>query len=162
MTTTIKEKKIEKLSKESELNFYFEQALKHPHTRVEFTRNKQRQKMGVMIAAIDPTNNTKVIVGFSLTHKKWDDFDHLKFGFIKEKDFGKKIAYRRALKWKDKDQSFIYSIKLETRSSAIVYIPQTVHESLACFVFGCYKYYKDKEFPQWVDHYFPIKESDDE
>lgn len=153
----IKESKIEKLSKESELNFYFEQALKHPHTRVEFIR-KKRQKIGVMIAALDPTDITKVIVGFSLCHKKYDEFDHLNFGTIEKKDFGKVVAFRRALKFKDKEESFIYSIPLETRRSDVVYIPQTVHESLASFVFGCYKYYKNKDFPIWVSEYFPLME----
>jgi len=155
----IKEKKIEKLMKESELNFYFEEALKHPHSRIEFIRlgrgNQPRQKKGVMFSAIDPIDNERVIVGFSLCHLNYDDFDAINFGVKKEKDFGKKVAYRRALKWRDDVEGLVYSEKLEEKLLGTVYIPQTVHESLVKFIQGCYKYYKDKIFPVWVENYFP-------
>lgn len=155
----ISEKKIERLSKESELNFYFEEALNHPHSRIEFIRkgkgNQPRQKKGVMIAAIDPMDNERVIIGFSLCHLQFDDFDAINWGMKKEKDFGKKVAFRRALKWKDRVEALVYSDKKEENLDTTVYIPQTVHESLAKFVQGCYKYYKDKIFPVWVENYFP-------
>jgi hypothetical protein len=147
-----------KKRRETELNFYFEEALKHPHSRIEFIRHDKgkqpRQKRGVMFSAIDPTDIKKVIVGFSLCHVRFDDFDKINWGTVKQKDFGKKVAYRRALKWKDRVEALVYSEKLEENFPTTVYIPQTVHKSLAKFVQGCYKYYKNKIFPVWVDHYF--------
>lgn len=151
----VSEKKIDRLTKESELNFYFEQALKDKHTRVEFIRKRNRQKVGVMIACKDPMDTNKVIVGFSLCH--WlDDFDKINLGFVSKKDFGKFIAHRRAVKYRDHAFCVVYSDKLNgEKEIGTVYIPQTVHESLAKFVDGCYKYYKDKTFPVWVENYFP-------
>lgn len=159
----IKEKKIEKLSKESELNFYFEEALKDPHTRIEFIRKGRgdtpRLKVGVMISCIDPIEPDKVIIGFTLCNLNYDDFDYINWGIQEAKDFGKKVAHRRALKNRDKTGWHVYSCpKKDIEGDLfdhIVYIPQSVHESLPGFVFNCYKYYKDKYFPEWVESYFP-------
>lgn len=157
----IKEKKIEKLSKESELNFYFEEALKDPHTRIEFIRkgrgNTPRQKVGVMISCIDPIEPNKVIIGFTLCNLKYDDFDYVNWGIQEAKDFGKKVAHRRALKNRDRTGYHVYCCPKEELLDVndVVYIPQSVHESLSSFVFNCYKYYKDKDFPVWVKNYFP-------
>lgn len=162
----IKEAKIKKLSKESELNFYFEEALKDPHTRIEFIRKGRgdtpRQKVGVMISCIDPIEPSKVIIGFTLCNLKYDDFDYVNWGIQEAKDFGKKVAHRRAFKNRDKSGWHVYccpkkDIEIETALDVdqIVYIPQSVHESLQAFVFNSYKYYKDKSFPVWVENYFP-------
>lgn len=159
----VKESKVEKLTREQELNFQFDQALNDPHTRIEFIRkgkgSQPRQKIGVMIACIDPMDEDKAIIGFSLCHAQLDDFDFINWGFHEKKNHGKKIAHRRAIKWCDCVESFIYSKKLEENFRETVYIPQTVHESLANFVFNCYKYYRDKEFPTWVENYFPKEDA---
>ena len=155
------EKKVEKLSKESELNFYFEEAMNSPHTRLEYIRKvrktepKTRTKIGVMLACIDPTNANKVIVGFSLCNIPLDEFDKLDCGMIPKKDFGKMLAHRRAMKYSELSNFMVYSIPLDVKSPGTVYIPQTVHESLEGFVIGTYKYYKDKEFPTWVTRAYP-------
>ena len=158
----MKEKKIKQLSTESELNFYLDQALKDKHTRIEYIRkgrgNQPRQKIGVMIACIDPTNPDMVLVGFSLCHQGFDKFDKLAKGMIDQKNFGKKLAHRRALKFRDCAEAVIYSDKIEENFSETVYIPATVHESLAKFVLDSYKYFKDKLFPVWVENYFPKPE----
>lgn len=151
----VKEQKINKLSKESELNFYLERALNDKHTRVEFIRKRNRQKAGVMISCVDPIDPKKVIVGFSLCHLGYDDFDKINCGWQEVKDFGKKVAHRRAMKYRDFAFAVVYSDRLEEKEIGTVYIPQTVHESLAKFVHGCYVYYKDKSFPDWVENYFP-------
>jgi hypothetical protein len=155
----IKEKKIKKLTKQSELNSYFKRAMDDPHTRVEYIRKgrgfQPRQKIGVMIACIDPLDDSKVIIGFSLCHQRWDVFDHTDFGMFAEKDFGKVIAHRRAMKYRDKVEYYVYSEKLEENFKETVYIPYTVHESLVKFIYDSYKYYKDKDFPLWVEGYYP-------
>jgi hypothetical protein len=154
----IKEKKIGKIKTESELNFYFDNAMEDPHTRMEFIRKgrgeQPRQKVGVMIACQDPIDPYRVIIGFSLCHLDYDDFDKINFGILEAKNFGKKVAHRRAMKFRGMGKFTIYSEKID-KISGVVYIPQTVHESLANFMFGCYKYYKDKDFPAWVLDYFP-------
>lgn len=150
----VSENKINRLAKESELNFYFESALSDKHTRVEFVRKRNRQKIGVMIACKDPIDPSRVIIGFSLCH--WlDDFDKINLGFVSKKNFGKLIAHRRAMKYRDLAFAVVYSERLEDREIGTVYIPQSVHESLAKFIHGCYIYYKDKSFPDWVENYFP-------
>jgi hypothetical protein len=156
----IKKQKVEKLQTESELNFYFQEALTNPHTRIEFIRKGRgatpRLKVGVMISCIDPIDKDKVIVGFTLCNLKYDDFDKVNWGIQDAKDFGKKVAHRRAMKYKDHAYFEVYSERIvEEKDSSVVYIPQTVHESLANFVFGTYKYYKGKSFPAWVENYFP-------
>ena len=157
----INEKKVKKLTKQSELNSYFQKALDDPHTRIEYIRKgrgfQPRQKIGVMIACIDPLDENKVIVGFSLCHR-WDTFDHTDFGIYKEKDFGKLIAHRRAMKNRDKVEYYVYSENLEENFKETVYIPYTVHEHLVKFIYDSYKYYKDKEFPLWVEGYYPREE----
>ena len=106
-----------------------------------------------MIAFVDPDETDKVIVGFSLCHKHYDSFDRMVFGIIKQEDFGKKIAFRRALKNVNKIKAEVYSDELEYKEVDKVYIPATVHASLQNFVARCKKYYKDKFFPVWVDEY---------
>lgn len=148
------EKKAKRQLLQAELDAYFENALRDKHTRVEFIR-RSNQKVGVMIACIDPLDPDKAIIGFSLCHSRYDEFDHINFGLVKQKDIGKKIAHRRAIKYADYVEAVVYDKKLEENFTETVYIPASVNEALVKFVYDSYKYYKDKEFPVWVENYFP-------
>lgn len=149
-------KKAKRKEHQSVLDSYFENALNDPHTRVEYIR-KSNQKVGVMIACVDPLDPERVIIGFSLCHIGYDEFDHINFGLVKEKNFGKKLAHRRAMKYKDCVEYIVYDKRLEENFKETVYIPATVNESLIKFIYDCYKYYKDKTFPVWVVEYFRIQ-----
>lgn len=157
------EKKEQRLSKEAELNFFFEEAMDHRHTRIQFIRKERkekgkvvsREKIGVMVACISPTDINKVIIGFSLCHGMMDTFDRLDLGAIRCPDFGKLLAHRRAMKYADKTNVFVHTIKVDERKTDTVYIPQTVHEHLEGFISNLYKYYKDKQFPAWALKYAP-------
>ncbi len=156
------DRKLKKMENTMELNHYFEEALKHPHTRLEYIRKgkgktKPKQKQGVMIACIDPIDNDKVIIGFSLCHlgEDYDKFDYLNCGLERKTDFGKMVAHRRAMKYATSGNAMIYGWPLDVKAPGTVYIPQTVHENLEKFVLGAYKYYKDKEFPAWVLRIYP-------
>ena len=148
------EKKAKRQLLQAELDAHFENALRDPHTRVEFIR-KSKQKVGVMLACIDPLNPEKVIIGFSLCHTRYDEFDHINFGMVKQKDIGKKIAHRRAIKYGDYVEALVYDQKLAENLTGTVYVPASVNLALVKFVYDCYKYYKDKEFPVWVESFFP-------
>jgi len=158
--------KVKKEAKQEEKviqEFHFEQILNDKHTRIEYIRkdrgHQPRMKIGVMMACIDPMNTNNVLIGFSLCHGEYDDFDKINFGETPVKNFGKLVAFKRALKWRDLNSHIVYDKKLKERSSEIVYIPATVHNSLAKFVLSAYYYYNknnDKKFPMWVLDYFPI------
>jgi hypothetical protein len=153
------EKKAKRQLLQVELDAHFENALRDKHTRVEFIR-RSNQKIGVMIACINPLDPDKVIIGFSLCHSRYDEFDHINFGLVKKKNIGKKIAHRRAIKYEDYAEALVYDQKLEENLDGTVYIPASVDQALVKFVYDCYKYYKDKEFPVWVESYFPKEEVD--
>lgn len=159
------EKKTNRLTEESQLNSYFMEALvDDKRTRVEFIRKGKGQKVGVMIACVDPLNPKKVLIGFSLCHTKWDSFDHINFGMVEQKNIGKKIAHRRAMKYRDYQDAVVYDDSLGDQEG-IVYIPASVNIPLVKFMYDSYKYYKDKEFPLWVENHFPkedVKEFDEE
>lgn len=154
-----KVKKEEKQQQNVIRELLFDQMIEDTHTRIEFIRkdrgHQPRRKIGVMLACVDPMNPNKVIIGFSLCHDEYDEFNKINFGETPIKDFGKLVAFKRAMKWRDLDLHCVYDKKLDMRSSEIVYIPATVHNSLAKFVLSAYYYYKDKTFPKWILDYFP-------
>jgi hypothetical protein len=147
---TKKEKKKEKLSKEATLNLFCEEALKDPHTRIEYIKRGKKipEKRGVMISCKHPTIENHVIIGFSLCYLQWDWFD---------RDFGKEIAFKRAMKYSDFTRFIVYSFEIDEKKKDTVYIPQTVDERLQAFVEAAYKYYKDASFPAWIVNAYPPK-----
>ena len=149
------EKKAKRKETQTVLYSYFENAMNDKHTRVEFIR-RSKQKVGVMFACLDPLDpDEKVIIGFSLCHARYDEFDYINFGIVKQKDIGKKIAHRRAMKFRDCVEYYVYDKPLEENLNETVYIPATVNAALVKFIYDCYKYYKDKTFPLWIEEYFP-------
>lgn len=142
-----KEKKLVKLGKEAELDAFCEDAFEDPHTRVEFIRKKDRTKRGVMISCKHPTIIDHVIIGFSLCNLEYD---------FHEGDFGKGVAFFRAMKYSNLHSFIVNSIHLDNKHTDRVYIPQTVFDKLVPFVQAAYKYYKECSFPPWVVNAIPV------
>ena len=94
-----------------------------------------KKKIGMLVAGIHPEEKDKVVVGFSLCHKKYDQFD--KIGFKKVPGHGKHMAAIRAVRWNDAEY---------------IDIPPSIHDDLCKFVERCKKYYKDKDLVTWVDN----------
>lgn len=151
-----KESKTQKRLREDILDDQFMDALDDGHTRIEYLRKKDRSKQGVMISCKHPADDDFAIIGFSMCRLSHDNFDKLE-GRIDKKDFGKKVAFRRALKYCDCSDFMVHSIRIDKRNPARVYIPQTVFEKMDKFVQAAYKYYKDCEFPAWVLNAFPVR-----
>ena len=148
-----KETKAEKRLREEILEDQFLDALDDPHTRIEYIRKKDRSKQGVMISCKHPDDDEFIIFGFSMCRLSHDVFNKLE-GRISRKNFGKMIAFKRAMKYSDISDFMVYSIQLDKRVDR-VYIPQTVADKMDKFIQASYKYYKDCEFPAWVLNAFP-------
>ena len=155
-----KEKKTEKKAKEATLNLHFFNAMEDPHTRIEYIRKKDRRKQGVMISCKDPLNENRVLIGFSMCRLAFDEFDKLE-GRIEKKDFGKMIAFKRAMKYSDHNNVMVHFIAIDKKNPGIVYIPQTVHDKLDKFIQAAYKYYKGASFSPWVEMNYPMVEEND-
>jgi len=121
--------------------------------RLTYELEKGGKKIGVMVAGIHPNKNYKIVVGFSMCCKK-DRYNWINTsrGCIKVEGFGKKIATKRAIKWEEFDLVWTGKVPKEmTDLSRIVVIPESIYEHLIKFLVRCKTYYKDKEFPLWVD-----------
>jgi len=122
-------------------------------------------KKGVLLAGINKEN--QLVIGYSLCHKS-DLFDHIggewiaydnKKGHIKEDyvggqkrpGFGVELAAKRAELWKNKDTCVITGNEAKSfPSENIVFIPESIKDQMANFIFRCSLYYKDKTFPVWA------------
>lgn len=155
-----KDIKKQKKSKEATLNLHFLNAMEDPHTRIEYIRKKDRSKRGVMISCKDPLNEDRVLIGFSMCRLAYDKFDHLE-GRVAKKDFGKMVAFKRAMKYANLSSVMVHFIAIDAKNPLVVYIPQTVHESLDNFIQAAYKYYKGASFPEWVNLHYPMTLEDE-
>ena len=133
--------------------------------RLEYIRKNNRskgKKKGVLYCGIDPEDVNNVIVGFSLCNTV-DRFDYI--GGKPVKGFGLDTAKQRAEKWSLFTEYFVQKswtedeIDDETHAllmiknpnpQQVVEIPPSVLAPLKRFIDRCRKYYKDKEFPEWV------------
>jgi len=127
------------------------------------------EKRGVLICMVDPEDNDSVIFGFSLCNPI-DRFDYIKG--IKEEGFGLELAKARAEKWRDHLEYFIQRSFTENEiwttteevcedfecdllqnpnPRVIVEIPPSIVLRLKTFIERCRRYYKDKNFPAWVE-----------
>lgn len=127
------------------------------------------EKRGVIVCMVDPEDNDSVIFGFSLCNPV-DRFDYIKG--IKEEGFGLELAKIRAEKWRDHiayfiQHSFTDAIWTTTEEEIyedcecdliknpnpkeIVEIPPSIVLRLKTFIERCRRYYKDKNFPAWVE-----------
>lgn len=91
----------------------------------QYVKDKRNQKVGLLFATCD---DKKVKIGFSKCDTRYDEFD---------RDLAIEIAKNRAIK-----------------NSEILYhkynIPFLVDDLMVEFIDRCRRYYKDKEFPDWV------------
>ena len=148
------QKKKDKKLREAELDYFFAKALDDPHTRIEFIRKKDRTKQGVMISCKHPEIIDHVIIGFSMCRLAYDDFNKVE-NRIEKKNFGKMIAFKRAMKYNSLQTSMVHTIRLAVKRDDKVYIPQTVSEKLFDFVQAAFKYYKNCSFSPWIVNTYP-------
>jgi hypothetical protein len=136
--------------------------------KIEYLRKNGRSKghkKGVLYCGIDPDDDQSVIFGFTLCHPS-DRFDYV--AGSREAGFGLDIAKIRAEKWKfhtdyfvqktytekEIDDAFMEDMKLKRfinpDPGSIVEVPASVMVRLKPFIERCRKYYKDKDFPMWI------------
>jgi len=147
--------------------------------RIEYLRKNGRRKgkkKGVLFCGIDPDDANSVILGFSVCNVI-DRFDYI--NGQSEPGFGLNLAKVRAEKWKlhtdyfvqnsfteeelygsniddltdDDEDRFSFLVLIENPNpQEIVEIPPSVLKRLKIFIERCKKYYKDKDFPEWVEN----------
>jgi len=94
-----------------------------------------KKKVGMLVAGVHPEEKNKVVVGYSLCHKKYDEFD--KIGFKRVPGHGRAMAVTRAVRW---------------NNAYYVNVPPSIHGDFFKFVERCKKYYKDKELVPWIEN----------
>ena len=135
--------------------------------RIEYIRRNGRKhghKKGVLFCGVDPDDKNNVIVGFTLCHSI-DRFDYI--NGLREPGFGVSIAEQRAEKWRFHLEYFVQKTYTEpdieddevalmflvnNNPQEIVEIPPSVMVRLKPFIERCRKYFKDKEFPVWIQN----------
>ena len=135
--------------------------------RIEYIRKSGRRKghkKGVLFCGVDPVDSNSVIMGFTLCHSI-DRFDYINGQMFK--GFGVDTAKQRAEKWRLHTDFFVQKthteIELEDveignkfffnhNPQEIVEVPPSVMVRLKTFIERCRKYYKDKEFPVWIQN----------
>ena len=130
--------------------------------RIEYIRKNGRRKgrkKGVLFCGIDPDDDQSVIIGFTLCHAI-DRFDYIKDQRVE--GFGLETAKLRADKWKFHTDYFVQKTFTEDEledevfmyknpdNQSIVEVPPSVMVRLKTFIERCRKYYKDKDFPMWI------------
>ncbi len=133
--------------------------------RIEYIRKNGRQKgrkKGVLFCGIDPDDNQSVILGFSLCHSI-DRFDYI--AGQKSPGFGLETAKLRAEKWRFHTEYFVQRtfteadinnedlelmVIINPDPKQVVEIPPSVMVRMKSFIERCKKYYKDKDFPAWI------------
>ncbi len=133
--------------------------------RIEYIRKNGRQKgrkKGVLFCGIDPDDPQSVIMGFSLCHSV-DRFDYI--SGQRMPGFGLDTAKLRAEKWRFHNAYFVQKSFPEAElidgdglykfvnpdSKQVVEVPPSVMVRLRTFIERCRKYYKDKDFPAWIE-----------
>jgi hypothetical protein len=120
-----------------------------------------RSKKGVLFCGVLPDDPEKVSIGFSLCGPL-DEFDYVNGN--KEPGFGLDLAMARAEKW-SQYLGFFYQntyteFDIENEDiqifqnpdpKFIVEVPPSLEKQLKCFVKRCRNYFKDKEFPLWIE-----------
>lgn len=93
-----------------------------------------------MTAFINPENPDNVVIGYSMCHSKFDEYDYLPVNdctVIRTEGHGKNMAEKRAIKWAGENE---------------LVVAFSVRKKLDKFIARCKKYYKDKQFPAWIDN----------
>jgi hypothetical protein len=102
------------------------------HDKIQYVRDAQGDKTGVMIALVSSENPNKVNIGYSFCAPQ-DTFD---------KEWGIIVAANRSGK--------ITERMMDKRNLERRIHPKNI-EHLRTFVSRCKTYYKDKELPKWID-----------
>lgn len=146
--------------------------------RIEYMRKNNRnrgKKKGVLYCGISTIDSANVDVGFSVCNTI-DRFDYIDRKPCK--GFGLDLAKQRAEKWSLFTEFFVQKSWTEDRimdeteelllfknpnTQQVVEIPPSVVAPLKRFIERCRKYYKDREFPEWVrkienDEPYPTEE----
>ena len=139
--------------------------------KIEYIRKNNRKKgrkKGVLFCGIDSDDPNSVIVGFSLCNSV-DRFDYINGKPVP--GFGKETAALRADKWKLNTEYFVQRSYTEAEidryedgelelhqyinpePQEMVEIPPSVAGKLKVFIQRCKRYYKDKEFPEWIEKF---------
>jgi len=126
-------------------------------------RRSKGYKKGVMIAGIDENND--VVIGFSMCHPN-DKFDYINGEWTESIDkmfnitkgdyiggkrvdgFGKEVAIKRAIKWKNFTGKSYHSA--DEASHRLIPVPRSIKESFERFCERAIRYYKDKRLPAWI------------
>ena len=140
--------------------------------RLEYIRKNGRRKgrkKGVLFCGIDPDDSKSVVIGFTLCHAI-DKFDYI--SGQRQDGFGRDTAKLRADKWKFHTDYFVQRTFTEDEiiqaeeggddsidlmvyenpdSITTIEIPPSVMVRLKSFIERCKKYYKDKDFPLWIE-----------
>jgi hypothetical protein len=96
------------------------------------------RKRGAMFAALHPNDNTRVIVGWSMVHRRYDKFD-------RENAFY--VALGRALAWSDDER---YLRKEDSKEAFPTFVPASTTLAFQFFLNRAKSYYKDKTMPSWT------------
>ncbi len=108
-------------------------------------------KKGSFVAVPDPEQPDKLLIGFSLCHRR-DRFDFN--GRMKLKGLGNWYAYEKAKKYAHSDR-FVIATDSTAKNlpRPIVKIPQSMAKDLARFIVRCRKFFKGKDFPDWTTNF---------
>lgn len=124
-----------------------------------FEKRNMGPKIGVLWCGINPADNEKVMIGFSLCNKI-DRFNYKPDGnrLKKYPAYGIVLARKKACYVNNHADCFIQATQTENSDylivnpdpNKIVEIPPSIVKKLTSFVERCKRYYKDKQFPTWV------------
>jgi hypothetical protein len=113
-------------------------------------------RKGVLMAFLDPDDEEKVCIGYSVCHKN-DRFDYRKGNHIP--GLGIFYALNKAKKHRD-TTLYIVSTRKEDRqvSKSFIKIPQSIVSDLQAFIHVCNSYYKDRKLPEWAIDFADLAE----
>lgn len=135
-----------------------------------------RQKKGVLYCGLNPNDDNKVVIGFSLCNSI-DQFDYINGQC--SPGFGLELARIRAKKWAEYNGYFVQNTftqeeieeeglflyknpipdKDDPDAIRLVEVPPSIIKNLSNFIQRCKRYYSKKKFPEWIEG---IEKGDDQ
>jgi hypothetical protein len=113
----------------------------YKHSNIVSTKRKnirkEKKRRGYLVAGILPDKNI-VTIGYSLCHRNdiYDWVFNSAGAQVRSKNFGRKTAINRAIKWGNQDKKQP--------------IPHSILPHMSKFVKRAQEYYKDKKLASWV------------
>ncbi len=130
-----------------------------PHMK-QYIKTKKNGRKGLMISFIDPNDEKKALIGWSLWDTKKDKYDP---------DLAIDIAYKRAIKWKNatqvtrKENVKKHILNQQFKKNILtkqglpvpgfintVILAPSVCDPLLKFIHRCDSYYKNQELVKWA------------